>query len=168
MVRLSILFYSTYFERGWKSSQLSKVVNEFDRRGELEAGYGICRKKNSHPRLFLSRIPMITARVVNRLSFLPYIKDYYGYLIGELLTGLVYGKAIAKDASNVVYVKPRPSLVLRLCKEKNKKIVMEFGELHPCETRERMLKEYSKYNINVNFNRNNVIINNIFNINKFT
>lgn len=151
MVRLSILFYSTYFERGWKSSQLSKVVNEFDKRGELEAGYGICRASNSHPKLYLSRVPMMTARVISRLSFLPFIKDYYGYVVGEMLTGLFYAKSISRDSSNVVYVKPRPSMVLDRCKKNDKKIVMEFGELHPYETRELLQKEYSDFDMNVKY-----------------
>lgn len=124
------------------------MVSLLECEGVFECGYGIRRiHESSHPKLSLSVVPLVFARLVQRISRLPFLKDYYGYLVGEYLTGLFFKNKIARDDSNIVFVKPRPFSLVSECKEKGKLVVLEFGEMHPYETRDRLLKEYEKYDV---------------------
>lgn len=148
MKTVSIAFYSTFTPPGWKSEQLEKLVPRLEKENAFVKGYGIKRfDKNTNENLILSPIPLIAARLVDRISNFPFFKDYYGYLFGEIITGVCFKNAIAKDISEIVYVKPRPLSIVRKCREAGKIIVLEFGEMHPTDTCDRLKSEYKKYGI---------------------
>lgn len=152
MKKLSIAMYSTYFEKGWKSEQLKLMIPFFAGQGRLEVGYGIRRSRLAvQEKLDLSIIPLMAARLTDKLSFLPFIKDYYGYLVGEYLTGILFRRKLMRDDSSVVYLKARPFSLVNAAKSSGKRVVLEVGELHPCETRERVTNEYAKYDASINY-----------------
>lgn len=149
MKKVSIAFYSTFKTPGWKSEQLEALVPRLREENLFSKGYGIRNfKKLSDKDLILSPIPLIVAKAVNKISKLPYLKDYYGYLTGEAVTGCIFKKQIAEDDSEVVYVKPRPLSIVKKCKEVGKYIVLEFGEMHPNDTYSALKTEYRKYGCN--------------------
>ncbi|MFT7452043.1 MAG: hypothetical protein ACI9VN_002772, partial [Patescibacteria group bacterium] len=130
MKKLSIAMYSTYFEKGWKSEQLKLMIPFFAGQGRLEVGYGIRRSRLAvQEKLDLSIIPLMAARLTDKLSFLPFIKDYYGYLVGEYLTGILFRRKLMRDDSSVVYLKARPFSLVNAAKSSGKLVVLEVGEL---------------------------------------
>ncbi len=148
MKKVSIAFYSTFSPPGWKSEQLQDIVPKLESEGYFEKGYGIKRLgKVGNKALDLSIIPLLCSRVLRRLRFLPFIKDYYPYLAGEYLTGLLFKRKISADNSKIVYLKARPFSLIKACKDSGKFIILEFGEMHPIETRERLSRDYDKFGV---------------------
>ncbi|EMA9067715.1 glycosyltransferase family 4 protein [Vibrio parahaemolyticus] len=146
MKKISIAFYSTFKRPGWKSEQLESLVPKLRQQNMFHKGYGLRFLRNEEEKdLFLSPLPLIVAKIIRTLSFLPFIKDYYHYLSGEHVFGLLFNKKLKNDDSNIVFLKPRPFNLVKSCKEHNKYVVLEFGELHPLDTYKRMKREYEKY-----------------------
>ena len=148
-MKMSVAMYSTFHSPGWKSEQLEVLVPLLRNENLFCKGYGIKRNfKRYESDLQLSILPLAISRLVFKLRFLPFICDYHAYLLGEYLLGTCYSNNIASDASSVVYIKPRPYNLVESCSRAGKKIILEFGEMHPNDTQRRLKSEYSYFNIN--------------------
>ncbi len=148
MKKISIAFYSTFKKPGWKSEQLEVLVPQLKKENMFCKGYGIKRFEAVQEQdLVLSIYPLVLSKILSKLKFFSFIKGYYPYLLGELLTGSFFSKKISRDSSSIVYLKPRPMHIVKECKKNGKTIVLEFGEMHPNDTCERLLSEYKKYDI---------------------
>lgn len=151
MSKVSIAMFSTFKRPGWKSEVLEQIVPILRARDLLVKGYGI---KGPIKRLRLGReiscsfIPL-GALMLTKLfeKFLP-IPGYMHHLVGDYIFGMLVVDRVRRDNSNILYCKPRPLSLVKAGKKSNKKILMEFGEMHPLYTSSRLASDYAEFGIN--------------------
>jgi hypothetical protein len=150
-MNISICYYSTIFSAGYKSKQLSSLINKLKDQHIDFTTYSIefnlknfLIKENNH---FKTSIPLIPMWFYGKFPFKPY-PSYYNYLLGELLFYFVFRKKIINDNSNIVLVRNRPSRLLKYIKKNTKKrIIMEVDQQHPLFTKNAVLDQQKKYSI---------------------
>jgi hypothetical protein len=150
-MNISICYYSTIFSTGYKSKQLSSLINKLKEQHIDFTTYSIeynlknfLIKENNH---YKTSIPLIPLWLYGKFPFKLY-PSYYNYLLGELLFYFVFRKIIINDNSNIVLVRNRPSRLLKYIKKNTlKSIIMEVDQQHPLFTMNTVLDQQKKYSI---------------------
>lgn len=151
MSKVSIAMFSTFRRPGWKSEVLEQIVPMLRARNLLVKGYGIkgpIRRLKLGSDISCSFIPL-GALMLTKLfeKFLP-IPGYMHHLVGDYIFGMLVVDKIRRDNSDILYCKPRPLALVKAGKKSNKKILMEFGEMHPLHTSSRLAADYAEFGIN--------------------
>lgn len=168
MMKVSIAYFSTISQKGYKSEQLKSLVKKLEQNNiyyncySLDYSYkSIFTKKINF--IFYSYIPLFINVLYNKLRLKYLYPPYYNYLLGEVLYSWIFSSKICKDESNIVILKNRPfSLVKKLKKKTNKFIIIDVDQQHPLYTKKLVELELKKYNIS----SNNIYTNN-FAVNKY-
>lgn len=148
MKKISIAFYSTFWGSGYKSDQLCPISGHLIKNKTLIHCYGLRfrRQVNYNKEIFkLSFIPLYFSLFSKIIFKIFKISSYYSYLLGEIVFGFIYSNKIAKDDSNVLYCKPRPLSIIVKSKIVGKKIILDYGEIHPREMQLKLEYDYAKY-----------------------
>ncbi|MGF1697567.1 glycosyltransferase [Vibrio lamellibrachiae] len=149
MKKISIAMYSTVKGSGWKSDQIC-LLKENGKNKFSYLKYGIKRRKEKEAKNEkLSYIPMVLSSLYYRIANIFGAKKYYGYMLGEELFGLIYKNKILVDSSSLVLCKARPISIINKLTNSDKKIVLEYSEMHPEFMARVLLEEYIKFNISV-------------------
>lgn len=139
--RVLIIIYSKLRGNSQKGPQLEVILDELKKNKILEKAFGVCSLKNKRTEKlneYESKIPTFFSGLVKRIKF---FKDYNGYLIGELITGLLYKNKIKKSKANIVCLKPRPLNLVKEAKKQNKIVILDPGEMDPLYTKKTLQEE---------------------------
>lgn len=149
MKKISIAMYSTFYGNGYKAPIINALASRLIEINKFEKGYGIkgLRKASNSLNIKLSSIPMMVAFIIRKVSKFFGINDKYNYLLGEFSTGIIFSGKVAKDDSNIIYVKPRPYRIISKAKSKNKYVIIDAGEMHPKHTLQVCRYEREKFGL---------------------
>lgn len=146
--KVSIAFYSSYAGKSWKAPRLERILPKL--KEHLGCCYGLAYPKGYtqyNNRMYLSKLPIYGSLLTKKLSKLLGFPQYYSYLVGEYLVGLLYKNRVEKDKCDVVFCKPRPLSIIKSAKKTGKIVVIEASEMHPRHTEKVLKQEYKTFNI---------------------
>ena len=152
MKKISIMMFSTLKGDSYKGRQLEYLLPQLKKLNILNQAFGIRLKiieKKEGNQIKTTIIPVVANYILRKI--LKYTKyEYYSYLVGEKLTGIIGKKILKKDNSDYIFLKPRPLSLIKEAKKLGKFVIIESGENHPRFTQERCKLEMKKIGVTSN------------------
>ncbi|EHH2554856.1 glycosyltransferase family 4 protein [Vibrio parahaemolyticus] len=146
-MKIKIAYYSPSKGNGWKGHQVNEMIHALKKDGEFAGFLGISNgDKCDSINVREFRLPLKINNFIKKLSKITAIPSYVGYLIGEYLYGVMASRQLGSDY-DVVICKPRPHSIVKKAKKAGKKIVLDYGEIHPKVMEKRLKEEYENYDI---------------------
>jgi hypothetical protein len=153
MDKISIAYFSTIYQKGYKSEQIKSLIEKLELQNIKYNCYALDYSFKSFFRrkinnVYLSYFPLIINFLYSKLKFNFFFPAYYNYLLGEELYSLIFSNTICNDDSSIVILKNRPhSLVKKIKKSTNKFVIIDVDQQHPFFTKKVVEEEQKLYNI---------------------